>query len=225
MIICIEKVLEDAERQRVSDLIASLHWRDGGLSAGSVARAVKKNEQADLSSPDGQALSNIVFEAMGRHPVVKSVARPKRFSSLRLSRTTEGGGYGAHVDNAIMWAAGTRLRTDLSFTLFLSDPSDYEGGALAIGQGGGANRVKGAPGSVVLYPSTAIHAVEPVTRGERLVCVGWIESAIPDTAQREVLFDLEKLRAFVRSELPSAAPQTLLLDKTIANLLRMWWRS
>ncbi|MEM9168897.1 MAG: Fe2+-dependent dioxygenase [Pseudomonadota bacterium] len=197
-----------------------LVWRDGASTAGASARAVKRNEQADLSSSLGRKLQTTLSDAVRAHPVVQSAARPRRYSSPILSRTGQGGGYGAHVDNAFMGAGKARVRTDVSYTVFLTDPDRYEGGELVIDEAGRTETLKPPAGTLVLYPSTRLHAVRPVERGLRLAFVGWIESAVRDAAQREILFDLDNLRA----EQPKgdASPAALVLAKTVANLTRMW---
>jgi PKHD-type hydroxylase len=157
--------------------------------------------------------------------VVKAAAQPRRFSPVIISRTGVGGKYGAHVDNALMGRGAQRLRTDLSFTLFLTPPGEYEGGELVIHAAGMTQELKGEAGNLVLYPSGSIHEVKPVTKGTRIVCIGWIESTVADAAQREMLFDLENLRTALRQQLPAQSAELLTLDKTIANLLRMWARS
>ena len=139
-----------------------------------------------------------------------------------ISRTEGEGHYGAHVDNAMMGGGEARMRTDLSFTLFLSDPGEYEGGELMVHAAGMTQSIKGKAGELVLYPSSSIHEVREVTSGTRVVAVGWIESMIRDAAQREMLFDLENLRVSLRGSLPSGSAELLTLDKTIGNLLRMW---
>ena len=183
---------------------------------------VKRNQQADLSSRAGARLSATVLQALDKHPVVQAAAWPKRFSKLILSRTGTGGGYGLHVDNALMGLSERKLRTDLSFTLFLSDPETYDGGELLIEQVSGTQTYKPAAGDLVLYPSSSLHQVAPVTRGERLACVGWIESLVRDEAQRQILFDLETLRAELLRTIPAEDLRLLTLSKCIANLLRQW---
>jgi len=157
--------------------------------------------------------------------VIKAAAQPRRYSPLLISKTGVGGQYGAHVDNALMGKGAQRLRTDLSFTLFLTPPGEYEGGELVIHAAGMTQELKGEAGYLVLYPSGSIHEVKPVTRGERIACVGWIESLVADAGQREMLFDLENLRTALRQKLPAQSTELLTLDKTIANLLRMWARA
>ena len=159
--------------------------------------------------------------SIARNDILKAAARPAKFSPLLLSRTGVGGGYGAHVDNALMGTGDAALRTDLSFTLFLNAPDAYEGGALALDLPGGVERLKPKAGDMVLYPSTLIHEVSPVTAGERVVAIGWIQSQIRSAQQRQILFDLEQVRATLRAK-PDAGAELLMLDKAFSNLLREW---
>ncbi len=222
MILAIHAIPDPDDLAAIADRIALLEWRDGRETAGSVAREVKRNEQAAMDSVAGRSLQSELSGMLADHPVIRAAAQPRRFSPLLISRTGVGGHYGAHVDNALMGRGERRLRTDLSFTLFLTPPQDYEGGELVIHAAGVTQEVKGDVGHLVLYPSGSIHEVKPVTRGTRIVCVGWIESTIADAAKREMLFDLENLRAALRSQLPGQSAELLTLDKTVANLLRMW---
>jgi PKHD-type hydroxylase len=224
MILAIHAIPEADRLAAIMDRIALLEWRDGRETAGATARQVKRNEQAAMGSTAGRALQTELADILSDHPVIRAAAQPRRFSPLLISKTSDGGHYGNHVDNALMGRGDRRLRTDLSFTLFLTPPADYEGGELVIHAAGMTQEVKGEPGHMVLYPSGAIHEVRPVTRGERIVCVGWIESLVPDAVARELLFDLENLRASLRSALPAKSAELLTLDKSIANLLRMWAR-
>lgn len=224
--ILVINVLEDADhRAAIAERIAMLEWRDGRETAGSVARQVKRNEQAAMNSPAGRALQDELSQLIADNIVLKAAAQPRRFSPVIISRTGVGGKYGAHVDNALMGRGAQRLRTDLSFTLFLTPPGEYEGGELVIHAAGMTQELKGEAGNLVLYPSGSIHEVKPVTKGTRIVCIGWIESTVADPAQREMLFDLENLRTALRQQLPAQSAELLTLDKTIANLLRMWARS
>lgn len=224
MILAIHAIPEADRLAAIHDRIALLEWRDGRETAGSVARQVKRNEQAVMGSTAGRSLADEIADILWDQPVLRAAAQPRRMSPLLISRTGEGGGYGAHVDNALMGRGEKRLRTDLSFTLFLTPPEEYEGGELVIHAAGATQSVKGEAGHLALYPSGSIHEVRPVTRGTRIVCVGWIESVVADAACREMLFDLENLRASLRAQLPGQSAELLTLDKTIANLLRMWAR-
>jgi PKHD-type hydroxylase len=217
----LDDVLSTAEVARMSEVLARAPFRDGRLSAGPAAREVKSNEQADGSDAEVAALASLVRMALDRHPTFYARVRPIRWSTLMFSRYASGHRYGQHTDDASMIDDhGWPLRTDMSFTLFLSDPGDYEGGALRILDGTGERNFRAAAGSAVLYPTGVLHEVTPVTRGARLACVGWVQSLIRRPDQRELLFDLE----CVRREWP-AGKAPLLLDNAIGNLLRMWGES
>ena len=181
---------------------------------------MKHNAQADLSSRTGSKLRKMLKAAISGHPVLRAAAQPKRFSKLLVSRTETGGGYGLHVDNAFMGDGADRIRTDLSFTLFLSDPDTYAGGELSTEHAGLTQALKPPAGDLVLYPSTSLHEVKPVTSGTRLACVGWIESHVRSAEDREILFDLENLRASLAQRHDPQSPEMLTLAKTISNLLR-----
>lgn len=222
MILTIDAISDATVIEALREKVAALSWRDGKATAGKVAGAVKQNEQAIVSDAAGKAVQEAVLPYIKDNPVVRAAARPRRFTQLLISKTKDGGHYGAHVDNAMMGNGKSRLRTDISFTLFLSSPSDYEGGELVVNNAGMTMRIKAKAGQLVLYPSSSIHEVTPVTNGERIVMVGWIESMIADQAQRELLFDMENLRVSLRQKLPAQSIELLTLDKSIANLLRMW---
>jgi PKHD-type hydroxylase len=228
MILLINAIDDPQHLAALGERIALLDWRDGRETAGATAREVKRNEQAAMNSVAGRALQDELARLIGDHPVVRAAAQPRRFSPLIISRTGVGGHYGAHVDNALMGrgrsGGGAWLRTDLSFTLFLTPPGEYDGGELVIHASGIRQEVKGEVGHMVLYPSGSIHEVRPVTRGARIVCIGWIESLLGDQGQREIIFDLENLRTALRREGLGQSAELLTLDKTIANLMRMWSR-
>jgi PKHD-type hydroxylase len=222
MLLVINAIDDAGHLAALAERIALLEWRDGRETAGAVAREVKRNLQAAMESTAGRRLADELLPLVADNPVLKAAAQPRRFSPLIISKTADGGHYGPHVDNALMGKGAGRVRTDLSFTLFLTPPDQYEGGELVVHTAGMTQEVKGEAGHLVLYPSGSIHEVRPVTRGERIVCIGWIESMIADGARREMLFDLENLRSSLRRQLPSQSAELLTLDKTIANLLRMW---
>lgn len=220
MLLTISGVLEKAAVAEVRELVATLAWRDGAETAGRVAQAVKHNKQADLSSRTGVKLRDRLQLAITTHPVMRAAAQPARCSRLLVSRTEAGGGYGLHVDNAFMAEGSGRMRTDLSFTLFLSEPSEYGGGELSIEHAGLTHGLKPEAGDLVLYPSTSLHEVKPVTDGIRLACVGWIESHVRSAEDREILFDLDNLRADLATRYDAQSPEMLTLAKVISNLLR-----
>jgi len=223
MLITIEGLLPETVLDSVRKRAAGLGWQDGQVSAGSVARAVKRNEQADLSSLTGARLRRELLDAIGRHPVVSAAAWPRKFARPVLSRTAAGGGYGYHVDNALMAGEDDeRVRADLSFTLFLSPPEDYAGGELVIELPGQTQALKPAAGGLVLYPSTALHQVAPVSAGERLAFVGWIESRIRGAERREILFDLANTGHSLKGTLDPQSAESLNLSRIQANLVRLW---
>lgn len=222
MILTIDAISDASVLDALQTKVEALQWRDGKATAGKVAGAVKDNEQAIMSDAAGQALQKAVMPYIKDNRVVQAAARPRRFTNLLVSKTAGGGHYGAHVDNALMGGGTSWLRTDISFTLFLTPPEDYDGGELVVNNAGMNMRIKAKAGQLVLYPSTSIHEVTPVTKGERVVIVGWIESIVADPSQRELLFDMENLRVSLRQKLPAQSVELLTLDKSIANLVRMW---
>lgn len=189
---------------------------DGRRTAGWHARAVKRNLQARRTGPVAAALKTIE-RALLANEVFVAAARPKSIVRLMVSRYEPGMTYGSHVDDALMGG----VRTDLSFTLFLADPSSYEGGALVIDDSFGEREVKLPAGELFLYPSTTLHRVAPVTAGVRLAAVGWARSFVRDPARREILFDLESALRTVHDQ-GGKSPLFDSLAKTRTNLLRMW---
>jgi PKHD-type hydroxylase len=209
--------LEAEDIVRIREGLAKAPWRDGRRTAGAAARKVKANAQADADNPKVAALARFVREALERNEVFAAYARPARWSTPMFNRYGPGETYGTHMDDALMGPEGARVRTDLSFTLFLSDPETYEGGELVVEGVEGERAVKLSAGSLVVYSTGALHRVAPVISGERLACVGWIQSVIRRADEREVLFDLARVRA----GLPEGEAR-LLLDKASGNLLRLW---
>ncbi len=220
MLITISKVLDADHRALLTELLASLAWKDGAETAGRAARQVKRNLQADLTKTVGPKVEQILQSAISKHAVLIGAAQPNKFSKLLVSKTEKGGGYGMHVDNAFMGAGDNALRTDLSFTLFLSQPSEYEGGELVIEHAGQTQSLKPDAGDLVLYPSSSLHAVAEVVSGTRLVCVGWIESRIKRADDREMVFDLINLKTALTSQYADQSVEMLTLSKVIANLKR-----
>ncbi|MFZ9565888.1 MAG: Fe2+-dependent dioxygenase [Vulcanococcus sp.] len=192
-------------------------WVEGALTAGWHAKGVKNNHQLEPGGPLHQELALGLRDALLRHPLVQAVAFPKQVHGVLFSRSRVGEGYGRHVDNA--WMAGGR--SDLSWTLWLSEPDDYAGGALVLETPAGEESFRLPAGHALLYPSTLLHRVEPVDAGERLVAVGWIQSRIRHGEQRELLFELDTARRalFERSGHDEIFD---LISRSYSNLLRRW---
>lgn len=212
----LEGVVPAAEAAGLAAAAADLAFDDGARTAGRFVREVKANDQA-AATPARDAILKRVSKGLAEHPVFRSAARPRAMTPLILSRYREGQTYGLHVDDAIMGG----LRTDLSLTVFLADPDSYDGGELVIEDTFEARAIKLAPGDAILYPSTTLHRVAPVTRGARLAVVGWVQSLIRSAEQREILFDLDQAVEAVHA----AEGKSALFDrlaKSRSNLLRMW---
>jgi PKHD-type hydroxylase len=199
------------------EVLAKAQFVDGRATAGWHAKLVKNNLQAAGGDKAVAELRDRLAEKIGGNALFRLVARPKALTPLLLSRYEPGMEYGSHVDDAIMQG----MRTDVSFTLFLSDPDSYDGGALIIETSGGEDDVKLPAGSLVAYPSNTLHRVQPVTKGARLAAVGWARSFVRDPARRELLFDLDTARQTLFAREGKSAEFDL-LSKSLANLLRMW---
>lgn len=216
MLITIADVLSPGEIEEIRTTLGSMRFEDGRATAGWSAKLVKDNEQAR----EGAALTLLrerVAKAIQSNEVFQLAARPKALTPLLFSRYTQGQQYGSHVDNPLMGG----VRTDVSFTLFLADPESYDGGELVIESVSGEEEIKLPAGHLVAYNSTSLHRVAPVTRGERLVAVGWAQSYVRDSAKRELLFDLETARRNLFAQ-AGKTPEFDLIAKSCANLFRMW---
>jgi PKHD-type hydroxylase len=216
MQIVIGNILSADEIALVRETLARANFEDGRETAGFAARMVKHNRQA---ANDGKidTVRKLVERRIRDHEVFALAVRPKALTSIMFSAYEPGMRYGSHVDDALM----QDMRTDVSFTLFLSEPASYDGGELVIESTSGEDAVKLEAGSLVAYPSTALHHVAEVTRGTRLAAVGWARSYIRDGARRELLFDLDTARRRMFAEHGKSADYDL-VSKSLANLLRMW---
>jgi PKHD-type hydroxylase len=216
MQIVIGNLLATAEIENLRAVLAKTRFVDGRETAGFAAREVKHNLQTAGADPIVEAVRAMVRERVLGNEVFALAVRPKALS-LMFSRYEPGMQYGLHVDDAIMGG----MRSDVAFTLFLSEPESYDGGELLIDSAAGEEAIKLAAGALVAYPATSLHRVAEVTRGTRLAAVGWARSFVRDAAQRELLFDLDTARrALVAQHGPSR--EFDLVAKSLANLLRMW---
>ena len=221
MIICIAGVLSADELLQVNQLAAQQEFVDGKLTAGWHARKVKNNQQLRSGSDAHAKLVAIVTKAIQRNELFQMAARPKMIRPPLFSRYDEGMSYGTHVDNAVMATQSQPMRTDLSFTIFLTPPDRYEGGELVVESTQGEESFKLEAGSMVLYPSSTLHRVEPITSGSRFVAVSWVQSTVRSPEHREILFDLDTARRSLFKKQGKTAEFDL-LTKSLSNLMRMW---
>ena len=224
MLLNIPEVITQDEVRHARELLKTAPWTDGRASAGVQARQVKNNEQLPHDCDAANQIRAMVLRGLDRHAIFFSAALPKRVFTPRINRYGgEANTYGNHVDNAIRFApdTGLRVRTDISCTVFLADPDEYDGGELVVQDTFGEQRVKLRAGDMVLYPGTSVHKVEPVTRGYRLACFFWIESMVRSDEQRRLLYELDMNLLQLRKE-HGEGPSTTALTGTYHNLLRMW---
>jgi PKHD-type hydroxylase len=215
MLFQIPDVLSAEELRPIQQELAKAEFVDGKTTAGWYAKQVKHNQQ--LKHSKGQALEATVKSALSRHPLFQIAVRPKQIHSLRFSRYGVGMSYGTHADNAMMGS----YRSDISFTLFLSEPEEYVGGELVIEGADDEQAYKLKAGNAIVYPSSTLHRVNEVTQGQRLVAVGWVQSLVRDPAQRELLFDIDTVRRSLFAQHGKTAEFDL-LSKSVSNLLRRW---
>lgn len=215
-------VLTPAEVSELRQRAARAPWLDGRNAAGGDVRDGKRNEQVDENSEDGRAIAALTMQALSRNAMFSQAAFPARVTPPVMNRHTPGMTYGMHVDGALMGGRDP-LRTDLSGTLFLSDPGDYEGGELLVDGLQGRQSAKLPAGDLVIYPSTQLHAVMPVTRGVRLACVFWVQSIVPDPLQRTLLFEMAQALALL-NDVAGARPEFLRLTGIYHRLVQMWAR-
>lgn len=224
MLTLIDNVLSLEEVRQFRERLDSTTWQDGLLTAGSLASSVKRNEQLDEESGLAIELGNHILRRLGRHPLFISAALPEKIYPPKFNRYAGGGHYGAHVDGAVMPLPGGQgtLRSDLSGTLFLCHPEEYEGGELTIETAFGAQQVKLAAGDMVLYPSSSLHRVEPVTAGARVCSFFWIQSMVRDEGKRTLLFDMDQSIQQLTPQQREGDPDILRLTGVYHNLLRRW---
>lgn len=226
MMLHIPGVLRAQQVQALRARLDAAEWIDGRASVGSQGAQVKRNRQLAADAPLAQDLGRVVSAALLAHPLFVSGVLPQRVLAPFFNRyAADGQGgehYGAHVDGAIRAQPdGTLLRTDVSCTLFLSEPDDYEGGELVISDAYGTHEVKLAAGDAIVYPATSVHQVLPVTRGERVASFLWVQSMVRDDARRAMLFELDTHIQALRARVGETAEMVGLAGH-YHNLLRMW---
>ncbi len=213
-------------RQQVADsrrMLDAAAWIDGNVTAGHQSRRAKNNMQLAEDDAVALQLGDVVLEALQSNPLFVSAALPGKIFPPLFNRYAGGQNFGTHVDNAIRQVSGTehRVRTDLSATLFFSDPDEYEGGELVVEDNYGVQRVKLPAGSMILYPASSLHHVTPVTTGARVASFFWVQSMVRDDGQRTLLFDLDSSIQRLAAESPGH-PSVIQLTGVYHNLLRRW---
>jgi PKHD-type hydroxylase len=223
MLLHIPEVLNQAELAHCRRLLDSAEWVDGRVTAGHQSSRVKDNMQLPEDTPEALEMGDIILRALDRNPLFMSAALPYRVFPPLFNRYSGGQSFGNHVDNSIRQVRGTlhRVRTDLSATLFFTGPDEYEGGELVIEDTYGTHGAKLPAGHMILYPSTSLHHVRPVTRGARVCSFFWIQSMVRDDGDRTLLFDLDNAVQRIASEAPEHA-SVVQLTGVYHNLLRRW---
>jgi len=223
MLLHIPDILTSTQVAEISDVLDTAEWIDGRVTAGHHSQRVKRNRQVPERHPVTRRLGEMILASLDRNALFLSAALPLKIAPPTFNRYEGGETYGNHVDGAIRPLLGTplRLRTDLSATVFLSAPETYDGGELMVDDTFGAHRVKLPAGSMILYPGSSLHRVEPVTRGVRLGAFLWIESMVRDDARRRLLFDLDRSVQEIAGAMPDS-PAVAQLYNVYHNLLRQW---
>lgn len=223
MMLRIPSLLTPDEVRDCRQALEQATWQDGRTTAGSLALKVKSNLQLPIDSPIAAQLGHLILDRLGRNPLFLSAALPLRVLPPRFNRHEGGGTYGNHIDNALFVIPGTaiKVRTDVSTTVFFSDPEEYEGGELIVEDTYGHQSVKLAAGDAIVYPGTSLHRVNPVTRGTRYASFFWTQSLVKSDEQRRLLFDLDQSIQQLTVDHPDHAKLSA-LSGTYHNLLRMW---
>jgi PKHD-type hydroxylase len=223
MMLHIPAVLTAEQVAAMRSRLGQADWTDGRATVGAQGAQVKRNRQLPASAPLGLELGAEIVAALAANPLYFAAALPLRTAPPQFNSYAGGEHYGAHVDGAVRAVAGSSqpLRTDLSATLFLTDPDDYDGGELVVSDTYGEHAVKLAAGDMILYPASSVHRVEPVSRGERVAAFFWIQSMVRDDARRAMLLELDQTISRLRERIGDCE-ETVSLTAQYHNLLRMW---
>ncbi len=221
MLITIPEILNKDDLRVVHELMKTANFREGTNSAGSEAKRVKNNHEMFISEIEVQRLNNLVMGKLVQNPNYIAAAFAARIAAPYYAKYSAGMYYGNHVDDPVMGPPNQRYRSDISITVFLTEPETYEGGELVIQTAFGEQKVKLSAGDAVLYPSSSTHRVSEVTQGERIVAVTWLQSTIRDPAKREILYNLSQARDTLIKSSPDSK-ELELLSNSYVNLLRMW---
>jgi PKHD-type hydroxylase len=222
MLLHLENVLSPAEVAHCRRTLQAQTWVDGRVTAGEQSALAKRNLQVPEDAPAARELGDMILTALGTNPQFVSAALPLRVFPPLFNRYDEGMAFDTHVDNAIRFAGPVRFRTDISATLFLTDPADYDGGELIVEDAYGEHAVKLAAGDLILYPATSLHRVAPITRGSRWAAFFWAQSMVRADAQRSLLYDLDNAIQAMSVKVGQGDPAVVSLAGTYNNLLRMW---
>jgi PKHD-type hydroxylase len=226
MLVCIENALSKADVAEFRRIMDASEWEDGRSTAGAQSAMVKRNEQLPPDSEVARKLGNRILSALTANPWFLSAAIPLHIFPPLFNRYTASDGhhFGLHVDNAVRGdrLTGLRIRADLSVTLFLSEPEEYDGGELVIEDTYGSHEVKLAAGDLVLYPASSLHLVTPVTRGARVASFFWLQSMIRDAHTRSLIYDFDNSIQALVERLGRDDPETVRLTGIYHNLIRLW---
>lgn len=221
MLVTIPDLLDQQRIDYVQTALNDARFVDGKLSAGMAAQRVKNNEEVAMDAQQLEQLNNLVMGCLVKHPLYQQAALPSRIAAPFYARYQPGMTYGDHVDDPIMGPPQSRYRSDVSTTVFLNAPGEYDGGELVIHTTYGEQRIKLPAGHAVVYPSSSLHQVAPITRGTRLVAVTWAQSMVREPEKRALLYELNQAREALLASQPEAAA-TRQVDISYANLFRMW---
>ena len=223
MLVPVPDVLTAEEVAQARQLLENANWIDGRVTAGHQSARAKDNMQLAEDHPVARQLGEMVLNALGKNALFISAALPLRVFPPLFNRYQAGQAFGTHVDNAVRQVTGTahKIRTDLSATLFFSQPDEYDGGGLVIEDNYGVHNVKLPAGHLVLYPASSLHQVQPITRGTRLASFFWIQSMVREDTRRTLLFDLDLAIQRINNEMQDH-PATVQLTGVYHNLLRHW---
>jgi PKHD-type hydroxylase len=222
MLLHVEGVLTAEQVATFREKLSAAAWTDGRVTAGEQSARAKNNLQVPEDSPVARELGEVILGALGRNPRFVSGALPLRVFPPLFNRYDEGMAFGTHVDNTIRFAGPVRFRTDVSCTLFLTDPADYDGGELIVEDAYGEHAIKLPAGDMIVYPASSLHRVSPITRGSRWASFFWAQSMIRTDEQRALLFDLDNTIQALSLKVGQGDPEVVSLAGTYNNLLRMW---
>lgn len=222
MLIAVPDLLSDTEIGEIRQIIDAADWVDGNVTSGPQAALAKNNEQLPEEGDAAKQAGRMILDALGRSPLFFASALPLKIFPPLFNRYAEGHEFDTHVDNAIRIKRDFRLRSDLSITVFLEAPENYDGGELLIEDHYGVQRVKLPAGHAVVYPSSSLHRVTPITRGRRVASFFWLQSMVRDAEKRRTLFDLDRAVQRLTGELGGKDRSVIELTGVYHNLLRLW---